>query len=96
MNEAVVETIKDYIDKYLFDPGSRWPSEEFEERSYARWSAYEILNRISDRPFDPADITIEGFLIEVSAHDYVYGDSKQSRLFQVAKDTAEEIMWLLV
>lgn len=96
MNEIAIETVRQYAEENLFEPNIRWPAEIFEERSYSRWAADEIIRRLSDRPFDPADIVVEGFLIEMAMYACLDEAAGRNKGFQIAMNTAEDILCLLV
>ena len=56
MNEVAICKIMSYIENNLFEPGYLWDKHIFKERSYSRWAAYEILERIMDNPFSSPDM----------------------------------------
>lgn len=95
MNEIEVIIVQHYINEYLFEPTSSWPKESFEERSHARWAAFEIMHRLMDFPFDSPDMIVEAFILELTMYLYLAKDEKTTKLFSVAKDTAEDILCLV-
>ncbi len=97
MSDLAVTLIMDFVHKYLFPPAFSWDKHEFKKRSFQQWAAYEICERIMDRPFDPPLDTIENFMFEM----YIYacfGDEDEHRtfIFQTAVETAEELALLFV
>lgn len=86
--------VLEYMEKYLFEPGYSWPIHIFDERSYSRWAACEIVERLMNRPYDPADEVIEEFIFELSAYVYASTDdtSKRCQMFSIAKNAAEDIL----
>lgn len=96
MNDNAVDIIREYIQEYLFEPSVSWDKTEFMKRSYARWAAYEIVNRIMDNPFDMILDTIDCFIAEMVIY-VCCGKSRQSSfIFQTAIETAEDIALLFV
>lgn len=94
MNEAVILIIQDYITEHLFEPGPNWPRYYFEERSYSRWVANEIIERIKAQPSTSPMIVIEDFIREL---DNCYCASEHHEvLFSIARDAAEEIIRLFL
>lgn len=95
MNEAIT-LIHDYMDKHLFEPQIGWPKQVFMERSYSRWAAIEMLERIMDRPFDPPTTVIEDFLFEMAFYSQIEELSKSTCMFTVAEHTANDILYLIL
>ena len=95
MNEVAICKIMSYIENNLFEPGYLWDKHIFKERSYSRWAAYEILERIMDNPFSSPDMIIDEFIIKTALYSCINEDSEASRMFIIARDTAEEISELI-
>lgn len=94
MNEVEIKKISQYIENDLFEPGPNWPHHLFEERSYSRWAAFEILHRLMDYPFDQADVIIDGFIFEMSM--FAHGDNTNGRhIFSIAEKVARDILFIL-
>jgi len=71
-----------------------WPLCYFNQRSYSRWAANEILELVMDNPFStPIDI-IEEFIIKMDYFSCI--DLSTSLIFSIAKDTAEDILYLFL
>ena len=95
MNEVAIIKIMNYIENVLFEPGYRWDEFIFKERSYSRWAAYEILNRIIDKPLHPPDLVIESFIIELTFYSCLKEDTEASRMFIIARDASQNILELI-
>jgi hypothetical protein len=94
MNEAVILILQDYISEHLFEPGPNWPSYYFAERSYSRWVANEIIERVKAQPLTAPIIVIEDFIREL---DNCYSANEQNEmLFSIARDAAEDIISLFL
>lgn len=94
MNEIVVQKIMECLEENLIEPNKSWPRYLFEEQSYARWAAMEIAERLMDRPYDSPDLIIEEFMLKMAAFSAATDDPKRSRIFSIARDTAEDILTL--
>lgn len=107
MYEIAISIIQGYIDEYLFEPASNWPEDEFKTRCYERWSADEILERITnesmifpdspfERPFKTPCLIIEEFVSEMDYQARSTDNKKHHFIFSTARDTAIEIGLLFV
>ena len=96
MNELEARMVLHYIDEYLFEPVRTWPKQEFEDRTFSRWAAYEIVQRLMDAPFDPPDLIVESFIFELAECSYLAKDPEVAEIFLTAKEAAEVILCLLV
>lgn len=95
MDPLLFSKVVNYMDEALFEPQPNWPLYHFEERSYSRWAATEIITALMDRPLDPPDIVVEEFLLKVTLMASITEDSKKRHIFSVAKEIAEDILHLL-
>lgn len=95
-SELAISIIQEYIEQHLFSPSFSWPKDEFKKRSYSQWAAYEIINRIMDRPFDMSICIIENFICETAMYACYGEDEHRSLIFQTAVETAEELALLFV
>lgn len=95
-SELAYSIIKEYIDQHLFSPSFSWPKYEFIKRSYAQWAAYEIIDRIMDKPFEMPICVIEEFIFEMAMYACYGEDEQRSFIFQTAVETAEELALLFV
>lgn len=95
-SELAISIIQEYIEQHLFSPSPSWPNDEFEKRSYAQWAAYEIVNRIMDKPFEMPICIIENFIFEMAMYACYGEDEHRSLIFQTAVETAEELVLLFV
>lgn len=73
---TAVSIIQRYVDEHLFSPSFTWPKYEFRKRSYQQWAAYEICDRIMDKPFDDPITVIENFMFEMAMYA-CYGEDEQ-------------------
>lgn len=92
INRDSVIIIHNYINKNLFTPCHNWPEFEFKRRCYARWAAYEIINRIIEIPESEIFLTILYFMHEMDEFAGIRKDSEF--IFITARNTAEEILSL--
>lgn len=95
MNELEIKLVLKFIEDYLFEPTKSWPRDEFDERAYARWAAYEIVERLMDCPFDPPDLIIEEFMLELDIYSHQTKSEHIKDMFSIARDTALDILCLL-
>lgn len=97
MTEVAIGEIQRYLEDTLFEPGNDWPSYIFERRSYARWAAFELLNRLMDHPTEDPVTIVEAFMVEMDIYSYTKeDDTKKSFMFSTARDVAENVLYLLV
>lgn len=93
--DSAISIIQNYIYENLFEPALSWNELEFKKRSYQRWAAYEICNRLMDRPLDNPIRVIDSFIFEISA----YGEAenpKSNFIFQSVAEVAKELILLFV
>ena len=95
-NESAVQAIINYTEESLFEPEASWPEYEFKQRSYSRWSAYEVLARVMDHPLTPPEVIIGEFIIKMVVCSYATGDKNKIFMFSVAQETAEAILSMFV
>ena len=96
MNDEVIQKIVNYANENLFEPGENWPKQSIMERSYERWAVDEILLAIMDHPMIEADLVIEGFILKMELFLHISEDSTNSYIFQVAENTAETLLGLIL
>lgn len=94
MNESDILKIVKYMEECLFEPRLNWSKHWFENRTYSRWAADEILGLILDDPFTPSNVIIKKFIAKMESFSEVAEDTLASLIFSIAKDTAEEILLL--
>lgn len=93
-NEVVAYMISECLEENLFQPNKNWPETIFEDRSYARWAATELAERLMDRPYENPDMIVEEFMLRMSLLASVTEDPVKRRVFSIARDTAEDILTL--
>lgn len=101
-----ISTIKNYIDTYLFEPKNNWPEDEFAARSYSRWAADYILDRIISEsrklPYNITGIKSKNFtdIIQECIDELDYcseiRDGKFCKVFSIAKEVAIDIALLFL
>ena len=96
MNDEVIQKILNYANKHLFEPGENWPKSAIMERSYERWAVDEILLAIMDHPMTEADLVIEGFILKMELFLYLSENPANNHIFQVAENTAETLLGLIL
>lgn len=108
MYDRAIKTIREYIDKNLPELDSIYPKYEFDTRSYARWAANEILERLimEDASSLPCYITgeeprsvleiINEFIAEVDYYFYISTDVRSQEMFNIAVNTANYIKHLFL
>lgn len=109
MCDTAISIISGYINEHLSEMDSEFPRDCFENLSYARWAAYEIIERLNNEaerlpphitgswrePIPPIDI-IAGFIDDMECYIYDGCDEKHERIFTIAKDVAEDIILLFL
>ena len=96
MCDVAITIIHEHIKECLFSPSFSWSKYEFKKRSYQQWAAYEVCNRIMDKPFDAPIAVIESFIFEMAMYAYYGANEQRSFIFQCAVETAEELILLFV
>ena len=92
MSTEAAQKLMAYIEDYYCQPPFVWHERLFEEMSYSRWAALEIVERLMDRPLDPPEVVVEDFLLRVMLYSQVAKTPTQQRIFSIAEDTAEDIL----
>ncbi len=107
MYDVAVSIIQEYMEECLFEPGYNWPDEEFKTRCYERWTANELLDRmstesmrlpefISAQPLKTPYHIIEEFIEEMDYHARSTDNRDHHFMFSVVRDTAIDIILLFV
>lgn len=96
MNDEAIQKIMNYTNMHLFEPGENWPKSVIMERSYERWAVDEILLAIMDHPMTEADLVIEGFILKMELFLYLSENPANNHIFQVAENTAETLLGLIL
>lgn len=115
MCDLAIFTINKYIKSHLYSTdylGQVNPKESkkyFEDLSYAKWAAYEIIDRLNTEaerlpphitgslrePVPPVDI-IAGFMDDMECYIYDGCGEKHEHIFTIAKDVADDIILLFL
>ena len=95
--KAIAEVvIHEFLDECLFEPGRNWPTREFENRSYERWAAKEILRRLNESPSTGVINAIQKFIEDLYIFEEDSDDWTSVRIFRLARETAEDILKLFL
>ena len=89
MNKSVISVIQSYIVK-LNKPTHNWRSSRFEQSSYTRWAAKEVLRYVKEHNTIPPVMAIEEFVRKMDAYSCM--NKHTSYMFSVAHDVAEDIL----
>ena len=115
MCDMAISIISKYVDEhlcvtdYLGQVNPKETKEYLEDLSYARWAAYEIIDRLNTEaerlpshitgslrePVLPIDI-IAGFIDDMEYCIYDGCSEKHERIFTIAKDVADDIILLFL
>lgn len=91
-----IRLIWQYKDNYFFEPELDWDREEFQRRTYQRWAADEIAERIEyERSPDPIGV-IEQFISLMRSCIDIASDKRHDFQFKTAAEAAEELGILFV
>lgn len=93
-NDLAPYIVMEALDENLIEPKRSYPDDLFEERSYARWAAYELANKLMDRPYEDPDRIIEEFIFQMAIMEHTTNDPAKEKIFRVAKETAKDILTL--
>lgn len=88
MNEQAIVIIKNYM-KRLNRPNRSKKILHFEQLSYSRWAANELLNCVMEQNSKSPVRIIEEFISKMDTYSCMNG---ASFIFSVAHDTAEDIL----
>lgn len=94
MNEVAISIIRKYIRTHNYNPKSNIRKDCFEQVSYSSWAANQLLLEVMARPLTPPDTIIEEFAWRMDYYSCI--NVKTSRIFSIAKDTAEDILYLFL
>jgi hypothetical protein len=89
--DYAIDEIRDYI--YHVEEMGSWYGLNFEEISFSKWAAMEIINRLKNRDTPPLMI-VESFKEEM--YMYACSNKKTEEIFSIAVDVADAIDALLI
>ena len=92
MNDVAIQKIFECLEEDLYEPERNWPEKSFEDRSYSRWAAMEIWEKLMDHPHDDPNLIIEEYMFKMLALSKTTTDPMKSRIFSLASETAEDIL----
>ena len=110
-----IAIISEYVEErlcvtdYLGEVKWQDSKDYFEDLSYARWAAYEIIDRLNNEaerlpshitgswrePIPPVDV-ITGFIDDMEGYVYDGCSEQHERIFSIAKDVADVIILLFL
>lgn len=93
LTEIAVQRILRYMEDHLFEPDRKWPIDISEQRSYARWAAFEIVERLFSTPFEDPYIVIEEFRLEMLSYSCMFDGEKN--MFAIAEYVATDILQVI-
>lgn len=109
MCDMAISIVNQYIDEHLSVIATECSKDLFEYQSYARWAAYEIMERLNNEaerlpshitghwrePISSVDI-IAGFIDEMECYIYDGCSKRHEHIFSIAKKVADEIILLFL
>lgn len=91
-NDIAVMSLAEFLYE-TGEPEVYWPQHEFDEVSFNRWAAGELMEAIMDNPTVPAMDTIEEFAIKMTSYWASAGEcTKAEKIFKYAADFAYETL----
>ncbi len=92
-NDKAVIALCEYLNE-TEEPGAYWPKYLFEDISFSRWAAGELIEAILDHPFVSPEDTIEEFAIKMTLYSACSGGRDSRRIFLIAAKFAYECLEL--
>ena len=86
--------VYNYIKQNLFEPSCNWSDFNFKKRSYERWAACEILDRIMKTEKHEPFYIILYFIYQMDKFSKIHEDSDSGFMFKTARDIGEKIISL--
>lgn len=93
-NRIAIQTIEDYIKRLERQFKEHWVTSEFEQQSYSKWVANDILGHLKKECSIPPLQLLEEYREKMD--EYSCYNSKNSIMFSTLKDTVEDIIDELV
>ena len=93
MNEIAIRAIESYIHE-LKDPQTNYKKSRFEQATYSKWAANEVLGYVKYRKDISPIQAVEEFINKMD--DYACEVGRSSYIFSVAYDIAMDILDLLL
>lgn len=90
-NEMFVMSLIEFLNE-TGEPEVHWPRHEFDEVSFSRWAAGELMEAIMDHPMVPAMDTIEEFAIKMLAYQASSKGTNAEKIFKYAADFTYETL----
>lgn len=90
-NDMAVEALLEYLGE-SDEPELHWSKRQFEEASFSRWAAGELIEAIMDHPLVSPEDTVEIFALKTLAFSAMFADTEAERIFRIASDFAFECL----
>lgn len=93
-NDMAVQALIEYLEE-SDEPELYWPQHQFEEVSFSRWAAGELIGAIMDHPLVSPEDTVEMFglkMLYFAAISNNTDDTDAERIFRIASDFAFECL----
>lgn len=106
MHDISIGIILRYLDEYVLDPTTIFSEDSRLEQSYSKWAAFEIIKRLrleieaqansieGRQDKSPVRIVMD-FESEMNAFAVLGGPRKSAIIFEVARSTARDILYLI-
>lgn len=90
-NDMAVQALIEYLDE-SDEPELYWSRHQFEEVSFSRWAAGELIGAIMDHPFVSPEDTVEMFGMKMLYFAAISNGTDAERIFRIASDFAFECL----
>ncbi len=92
----IVTDISWFVETNYEEPSILLSKDTFEECSYARWIAFEIINRILDKPHLPVEDIIYTFVVDMTFMSFTTLNRMQGRLCEIFIRVSNDILSFVV
>ena len=96
MHEKEILAIHKFIDDSLFKPEYNWPEHHFNERSYSRWAANEILTLITNYDLISPISVVSDFINKMDAFLDMREGTEHEIIYSIARDMGYDILDVLI
>ncbi len=90
--DSIVSKVMLYFNDYLFAPKYGWQTEYALERSYERWTAGYIIDRLLENRDMPGVVVIKNVILYFETAAQNTTSKEQRYLFEIAAGTATDIL----
>ncbi len=95
MRDVITDIIW-HVETNYQEPNISLSEDVFEEYSYSRWVAFEILNKIMDKPHLSAENIVYDFVIYMTYMSFTTLNKMQGRLCEISIKVANDILSFIV